>query len=661
MRTQKATVGAAGGSRSWQPQGDVPLLAALILLVALIVAGAHWPALSAQALSFDDDQYLTTNQLVRNPGWNSARRFLGEVLEPSTVGGYYQSLAMISLMADHAMGGRTDDLRPFHRTSLALHIANTALVIVLLFLLFRDPWVAAMVGLLFGVHPMTVEPIPWVGERKTLLAAFFALGCLVLYVSYGRDGNRRRYVGSLSLYMLALMSKPTSVPLPAALLLVDYWPLRRFGRRALLEKAPFFAIGIISALVTYVSQSRTSVTSLPMEYPPLRVPLILGHNIAFYLGKIVWPTGLTSHYPYPEPLALSNPAVLTGVIGSVVLSALLLASRRWTRALIVGWLIFFVMILPTMGIIGFSNVIASDKFAYLPSVGLLLTLAWALGHLWRAAERTARREFVRAGIIAAVIGLAALEIVGVRGYLVHWRDTDSLSVHMLNLAPRSPGLLNFRGVALYDRGRIDQAIEYYTEALRIAPYHLNANHNLANALVDIGRADEAIPHYRTVIRLMPRYADAHSNLGGALAMQGELDQAIVHFGEALAIAPDSVNAHHNMGVALNERGDVDGAAAEFAAALRLDPTFGPSRSALVDQLLEEHEPLAVVGAYAELLERESGDPQVPFELGNALASQGRNDEAIPFYLEALRIDPEFVAARVRLREIMSSLSTGEGP
>ncbi|MFH0980558.1 MAG: glycosyltransferase family 39 protein, partial [Planctomycetota bacterium] len=241
-------------SREWREPGTGPhrgLLAVLILVVALTVAAVHWPALSAQTLSFDDAQYLTKNLLVQNPSWASAGRFLREVLEPSTVSGYYQPLAMISLMLDHALGGRADQLRPFHRTSLILHISNTALVIVLLYLLFRQAWVAVAVGLLFGLHPLTVEPIPWIGERKTLLATFFALCCFITYVGYARRRSWKRYVACLVWFVLALMSKPTTTPLPVLLLLLDYWPLRRLNKRAVLEKVPFLIIAGLSAVITF--------------------------------------------------------------------------------------------------------------------------------------------------------------------------------------------------------------------------------------------------------------------------------------------------------------------------------------------------------------------------------------------------------------------------
>ena len=274
----------------------LPKMVVLLVLIAIVcgaVVVVHYPALSAQAISFDDSQYLSNNTLVQNPSWGSARRFLTEVLEPSTVGGYYQPLTMISLMLDCGMGGSDDNLMPFHRTSLILHTANTFLIVVLLYLLFGNAVIAAAVGLLFGLHPMAVETIAWVGERKTLLAAFFALWSLIFYARYASKNSWVTYACCLAAYVLALMSKPTSTTLPVVMLLMDFWPLKRLSRRAVLEKIPFFTLVAISAVITYVSQSRTSITSLPTNYGIERIPFILCHNIVFYLYKIIWPVNLT--------------------------------------------------------------------------------------------------------------------------------------------------------------------------------------------------------------------------------------------------------------------------------------------------------------------------------------------------------------------------------
>ena len=409
--------------------GNMAVLAAAIVLVAVAVTATHWPALSSQAQCFDDGEYVLENPLVQNPSWESARRFLTEVLQPSTVGGYYQPLTMISLMLDYAQvpapATPEQTFRVFHRTSLALHVANAVLLTVLLYLLFGNVLIAAMVGLIFGVHPMTVEPVPWLGERKTLLAAFFALACLVMYVRYTQRRRVWQYVAALALFALALMSKPISMPLPICLVLMDWWPLHRLGRESLREKMPFFALAVVSALITFLSQRATFGVDTPGAKPPEWIPLLLSHDVAFYARKLLWPVDLTPHYPLPQPLSLSNLAVAASVVATLLLVAGVLLARRWTVAPLVAAAFFLVAVLPTMGIIGFSIVPTADKYAYLPAAGLLMALAALL--LW-VDERLRRRWGAwraRTVLCVAVAAVAALEVWGdaqlLRG-LARYRD-----------------------------------------------------------------------------------------------------------------------------------------------------------------------------------------------------------------------------------------------
>lgn len=489
----------------------IAVLAVGIVVVCVCVLAAHWPALSARAFCSDDLEYLVDNQLVKNPSWNSAGRFLSEVLMPSTVGGYYQPLAMISLMLDYAAGGREADSRAFHRTSLALHVANTALIVVLMYLLFGNPLIAAVVGLVFGLHPMTVEPIPWISERKTLLAALFALLCMVFYVRFAATRSWKFYAASLAVFVLALMSKPTSTPLPVCLLLLDYWPLRRLKWRAVWEKVPFFAMAGVSALITFQSQRSTFGVEMPSSTGPLRIVMVLCHNIVFYLHKMVWPADLSPHYPFPEPMGLSHPMVLAGVVGTVVLLAVLIVSFRRTPALLVGWLFFFVAIFPTMGVVGFTVVIASDKFAYLPSVGLLMLLAALLAWMWDR-PRPSRKVFARAAIIVAGLVVAAGEAVAVRSTVAHWLDTDTLNQHMLTLAPESAWVHNCTAVNLIRTRRAGQAIEHLTTALELKPDYHEAHNSIAVAYGITGRTDLAIAHLEKALQIKPSYTAARRNL-----------------------------------------------------------------------------------------------------------------------------------------------------
>lgn len=623
-----------------------------LLIVCCAVIVVHWPALSAQALSFDDSQYLTRNILVQNPGWTSARRFLTEVLEPSTVEGYYQPLTMISLMFDYALGGRPDNLYPFHRTSLALHVINTALVIVLLYLLFGQAWIATAAGMLFGLHPMTVEPIPWVGERKTLLAAFFALGCLILYVRHTRKSSRPLYIGCLAMYVLALMSKPTSTPLPLLMLLMDYWPLGRWKWTNVLEKLPFFIVGGISAIITYISQSSAAPALVAGGYGFERIPLILCHNIIFYLQKIIWPVNLSSHYVFPEPLGLSDPMVLAGVIGTCILVPLLVISLRWTRAAMAGWLFFFIAIFPTIQVLRFSNVIAADKFAYLPSLGLLMIVA-SLLNWFHGAGSTGKSMTRRMAITVAVVVLAGGEAVATRSYLVHWRDTQSLAENILTKTPDAPQARNMLGLELQSQGKLDQAISQYRHALRIKPNYVEAHNNLGIALQLQGKPDEAISHYRQALQIDPGYVEAYYNMGITFRAQRKHDEAINCYRQALRLKPDHVETHGNLGSMLSAQRKFDEAIKHFHLALQIRPDFAEVHYNLGLALKSQGKPDEAIKHFRRALRIKPDLAEAHNNLALALTMTGQLDEAIEHFREAVRLKPDYLAPLNRMARILA--------
>lgn len=573
QRTCRPSINAADASE------QLPrVLWLLCAAVAVLVLAAYWPALSAGALIFDDDQYLINNPLVQKPGWESTKRFLTEVLHPSTVAGYYQPLAMISLMLDCAWGGSPDNLYPFHCTSLGLHIANSVLVVILMQLLFRHPWAAAGAGLVFGLHPITVESIPWVAERKTLLDAFFSLACLVFYVRHARKPGPLRYLACLVFYILALMSKPTSLPLPALLLILDFWPLCRFGRRAIVEKLPFFAIAGVFALIAFLSQAQASAVVMPGEYRRVVIPLVVCHNIVFYLWKVLWPIHPSAFYPHPRPIELQTTAYLIGVVGAVVLLPALLASLRWARSLLCGWLFFFVGMLPTMGIVGFANTIAADRFAYFPMVGLLMILTQLISRASDASSQAARPG-LRRGLIAAILVAVAVAEAGLtRRYLAKWKDSSTLYAYMVNLAPESEALRYNYAEVLARRGQIDEAIFHYTEAIRINPIFAEPHVNLGILLLNRNQPEQALPHFEKAFRLEPGMREARINLVSALLRQAENRQlagryaeAVPLYEQALSLEPNLPVAHHNMAAALLRLRRTEEAIRHFSQAVRLEP------------------------------------------------------------------------------------------
>lgn len=736
-KTQSPLAELGSDDRRARPSQTI-LLVGLAAVVAIAVVLTHWPVLSAQALSFDDVEYFVENPLVKKPSGKTAARFLTEVLEPSSVGGYYQPVTMISLMLDYAMGGRAEYLRPFHRTSLAFHAANTTLVIVFLYLLFGQAWPAALAGLIFGLHPLTVEPVAWVADRKTVLASFFAIWCLILYVLYVRHQRLGLYAACVAAFILALMSKPTTTMLPLMLLLLDYWPLRRLtmdtqqtqqvrerqpltrgerlcnperqsltahqknsrvirqrlNRISILDKLPFLLVAGISAIITMVSQGRTAFVGLPTERST--VPIILGlcHNIVFYPLKMIWPSNLTSYYPQPSPMNLSQPQVLLGFLGTIVLMASLLVSLRWTRAFLAGWLMFFVVILPTMGGIGFAQVIVADKYAYLPAVGLLIILAKILCHFWMAASPHPAQIQRRAIVLGSVLVLAGLAAIGTRRYLTCWRDTETLHRHMVALAPQAVEPRCSLGHFLFTNKRANEAIHEYREALRIAPDCLKALNNLGYALIKQGKPQEAVEPLSKAVIIMPHFAVAHSNLGEAFlnlgrleesitqlnksldlkqekdlerrhvsgsvfnnlgiahARQGKMDRAMDYFRQALEVMPDDGDALSNMANVLTMQGQLDKAIEYFYRSLKNNPDVSETHNNLGNVLLQHGEISKAVTHYTEALRLDPGNIGTHHNLGVAFEQQGRVNDAIREYREALRLNPANTQDQQRLNALL---------
>jgi len=591
---------------------------AALSFVAIVVAVVFRPVLDCSALIFDDNYYLTDNALVQNPGWDSTVTFVTEVFEPSTVAGYYQPLAMISLMLDCALGASPDNIVPIQRTSLILHVANSVLVAALMMVLFRSVPAAIAAGLLFGLHPTAVETVPWLAQRKSLLATLFVLASLICYVRYARLGGAGRYALLTLWYVLALLSKPTSTPLPVLLILLDWWPLARLGRRALLEKIPLLAIGGIFAIITVISQSRAGGASMPHDYGPLRIPIMLAHNIVFYIRQFFWPGHLPGYYPFPEPFTPGNPAVIGGFVGIALLAIALALSLKFTRAWVCGWFVMFLAIFPTLGVIGFTDTIAANRFLYLPMIGLLLPIADLVRRLWSAAPACKRRRVAVAAALGLIFGL---ESFATRRALAHWSTSISYFEHV---AARAPGAAKVRysfGEALDRAGQIDRAIEEYRAAIELKPDYAMARNNLATLLAAEGNLTDAIRHYRRAIAVDPSsfraynnlgvalartgrteeaaailqhavklngaFADARFNLGRLLAGDGRFDEAIVHLDRARELQPDDLEILYNLAVALEEAGRAKGALDRYDELLARDPNYADAsvrREALRERL-----------------------------------------------------------------------------
>ena len=557
-------------------------LGAAIVLVAALVTAVHWPVLSSQALALDDNIFVTDNPLVTRPGWNSTARFFGEVLRPSTVGGYYLPLAMTSLMADWALGGRPGHLAAFHRTHLVLHVVCTVLVLLILHHLVGSTIAAACAALLFGLHPLTVEPLAWISERKTLLATCFALASVFAYLRLARHGRGRWLAASLAAYVLALLSKPAVVSLPLVLVALDVWPLKRTSRATLIEKWPYLALSAVFMAMTIAAHVQTAPIQPRASMGMVRPFLQIAWMLAFYAGKVVWPVNLTFEYVPPEPYALTDPAIFGSVALVVAIAACLVLLRRRLPSLLAGALVFVAALAPTFAVVQWSHFIVYDRYLYFPALGLALMVAGSVS-AWLHARLGAGAA--GATVVAPVLLAAALLAAGTRATHAHWRDSVALWTQVVRLAPGECDAHNGLAIAYEARGDLDAAEGQYRAALALDPIYPYSLINLGQLLTSRGEPDRALEVLRYAESIAPRDANIARALGAAEWAAGRLDAAEAAFRRALEARPDDVSSLDQLGTVLAQRGAVDEGVALIRRALALAPNDAHPHFSLAAVLL----------------------------------------------------------------------------
>ena len=591
-----------------------------LALVAINLA-VYAPVRYFDFVSWDDPIYVGENpEVLSGLSWPG-------LLWAFTTGHapYWHPLTWLSHMLDIQIYGL--NAGGHHFTSVFIHIANTLLLFGLIHRMTGALGRSAFVAGLFAVHPLHVESVAWVAERKDVLSTLFWVLTLWAYVFYVERPGLQRYLLVLLFFALGLMAKPMLVTLPFVLLLLDFWPLRRIapvsdssgtwawahvrhqwlaGLPLAKEKLPLLGVAIASSIVTFlVAQQVGAVTGLGAF--PLRLRL---ENAAVtyvaYIGQTLWPARLAAFYPYlwaiPGWQVLGAILLLTGVTIVVIR-----ATPRFPYVL-VGWAWYLGTLFPVIGLFQAGEQARADRFTYVPSIGLFLIVAWAVPDL------LARWPKVRVALPAAAVLATVTYALVASTQVQYWRNSTALWGRVLDVTSGNYIAHSNLGNVLLDNGKIDEAIAQYSEALRIKPdfalaqdnlgivlvnqgkpgeavAHLSealrikpdfaeAHNDLGVALTRIGRPDEAIAHYSEALRLQPAYALAHANLGNVLVAQGKVDEAIQEYLEALKVKPDDANFHYNLGAILNTKGERQRAISEFNLALRLKPGYPEAERAL---------------------------------------------------------------------------------
>jgi protein O-mannosyl-transferase len=619
----------------------------IIAAVLLIVAATAFSYSSVRTFEFnnyDDALYVTGNDLVKRG--LTREGIVTAFTQPMAAN--WHPLTMVSHMADVELFGLNSGAH--HLVNAAFHLANSLLLFGVLFRMTRQSWPSAAVALLFAVHPLHVESVAWVAERKDVLSAFFAFLTLWAYTRYAARARWFDYILVLLFFTAGLLSKPMLVTLPILLLLLDYWPLRRLPfspetteffprrplRRVVLEKIPLLLLALGSSIATIIAQNTVRAV-VPLDHFPLLVRLANAIvSCVRYLAKTIWPLDLSFHYPHPGLWPL--PIVVAAFLFLLVASCAPFVLARRMPWLPVGWLWFLASLIPVIGIVQVGGQAMADRYMYLPVIGLSIAAAWTFQQL------VVRRPDLRWPIIgASSCALLALTYL-TRAQTQHWRTSEALYSHGLHLDPNNATAHRLLARTLSERGNQAGAVRHYSEALRVLPHDELLHYNLGVVLVSIGDIGRATNHLATSLQLNPTNTSSRFHLARCFSMLGNRKAAASNclevlkaepndyltmiflghlylddkkeqmamdlFSEAAREHPHSAEAQHAYGVGLLKTGSVDDATLRFRKALELNSSFAPAHR----------------------------------HLAQALAALGRPHDAIVSYQKAIALRPSFAEA-----------------
>jgi tetratricopeptide (TPR) repeat protein len=543
--------------------------ASIVCVLLAIIVWVAFGQMRRHEFNYDDAEYIKENvHVLRGLNWPDLRWAF-------TTGypGYAIPVTWLSHQLDCQLYGVWAG--GHHLTSVALHTVSSLLLFLFFWRMTRDLWPSAFVAALFAIHPLHVESVAWAAERKDVLSGLFFFLTLHAYAAYAAKPQVWRYVLTLFLFILGILSKPMLVTVPCLLLLLDYWPLRRLTFSAskpdptsslslgwlVLEKIPFALVAGSWSLLTFLLLKETGSVAEAQLGIPFRIANAL-FSYAIYMWQTFWPHDLA--LPYPR--ALRSGTVVVSVALLALVSVLCIAKKGSSPCFIVGWFWFLGMLVPVIGFIPPGEQARADRYTYLPQIGLCLLVAWGAMELFAKWRRG--RQAMAVVILLTITGLTALSY----RQASYWQDSETLWNHSLAVTSHNQLAHNNLGNALmHKKGRLDEAIVQFQKALEIRPDYPDANNNLGYALASKGRYVEAMGLFRTTLRVRPSYAKAHNNLAITLAQLGKTNEAIEQFNQALEIDGNYADGHYNFGIVLLRLGRREEAIAHLNEALRLKP------------------------------------------------------------------------------------------
>ncbi len=623
----------------------------LLICVALALAtlAVYWPVRNYDFVKYDDDTYITDNHYVRsglsiqNVRWAFTTPHVGNWLP----------LTWLSFMLDCQLFGPNPGW--MHLVNLLLHIANTLLLFAVLRKMTGSLWPSAFVAAAFALHPMHVESVAWITERKDVLSTLFLMLTLAAYVSYVRHRSLVRYLLTVSLFTLGLLAKPMLVTLPFLLLLLDYWPLERFAApravktaaitdrqrilyRIIIEKIPFLVLSAVSSVITFIVQKGSGavmdVNTLSLQKGVANAFL----SYAKYIGKMFWPQNMAVFYPLDiDGVPLWQ--IVLCVLLLLVISIFAVRFGQKHRYLPVGWFWFVGTLIPVIGLVQSGAQSLADRYTYISLTGLFIIIAFGADRL--TAKWNYRKYFL--SLLAAVVLGAASVCASLQ--LKFWQNSITLFQRAVDVTSNNFIIYNNFANVLGKMGKLNQSLEYLNKALALRPNSAEIHNNLGNAFRELGKVDQAIEHYKEAVKYKPDLADAHFNLGVALSKKGDFNDAVAEYQKTLAIDPVNSDALSEFGFICAQQGKLDQAVDYYNRAIAINPNNVIAHGRLGLALAEQGKFDDAIREFKIVLKARPDDVEMYCNLGILLERQNKTGQAIEQYRRALQIKPNDPKAR----------------
>lgn len=614
-----------------------PYLLISVCLVATILA-VYWPVYNYDFIKYDDDTYITNNTNIQlGLNWKTIRWAF-----TTDYTGTWHPVTWLFHMLDYWLfknwaGG-------YHLINVLFHIANTLVLFYVLMRMTGAVWPSAFVAAIFALHPLHVESVVWIAERKDVLSTFFWLLTMWAYACYVENPRLGRYLTTFVFFVLGLMAKPMLVTAPFVLLLLDFWPLgRKFSRRLLIEKIPFFICSFIDCVITFLVQRRSgAVADLESFGLITRINNAVVSYIT-YITKMIWPSRLAVLYPHPGSGLSTTKIIVCGLLLALISIYFIYTARRY-RFFAVGWLWYLGMLVPVIGLVQSGAQAMADRYTYMTLTGLFIIIAWS------AKEFVSKQRYKTLALLAVAILIAS----GVTTFrqLRYWKNSLTLFEHALQVTENNYLIHSNYAAYLSKLGRLDEAIEQFNKLLKIKPDSAEAHNNLGSALLRTGSIQQAVEHFRLAIKYKPDLPQAYFNLAVALKNQGRLEEAVSCYKQALKIKPGYIDARLNLAATFNELKKFDEAVESCDKVLELEPanviahgylSLALAAAGKIDEAIEE---------VRFVLNARPDDVEMHRNLGILLERKGKTAEAIKSYRAALQIDPNETTVRQLLEDAL---------